>query len=160
MQTLNEWQVNFNKAPLKLALQYVASILELFTKLDSSEVVVILVVKIVDDFLAGRPGAVLSPYLTLLGDIFKLGTVRHGPGKFCFHCMWIMQHDNLYEKNDSYNELEAIGAYLVTRVYCIQIKGPMNVLEKRVSVSDNASLNWFGPDALLTCAFHTFRLQQ
>lgn len=42
-----------------------------------------------------------------IGDIFKLGTVRHGPGKFRFYGMSIRQLDNLSVTIDTDEKLEA-----------------------------------------------------
>lgn len=152
--------MKYDSALLKLGLQHVASVPLLFAKFHGSGVVVLIVIKIVDDFLASGPEGLLRSFLTSIGDTFKLDSVCHGPGKFRFYGMSITQHDDPSVTIDAAAKMEAIEGYPVTSVLLRQINEPINAPEKRAFMSVNASLNWLGATSSLLCAYYASHLQQ
>lgn len=155
-----KWQVKSGIALIEVGLQYVSTIPLIFFKFDDIRAVLLLVIRIVNDFLAYRHGDILRLLLSPVDDTFKLGSVRHGTGRFCFCGMSIEQHEDSLVTIDADDKLEANDIYRVTWVHRHQLDKPIKNIRQKTFMWVNASINWFCSTELLLCPYHAPHLQQ
>lgn len=58
---------------------------QLFIKRDCSEIVCLIVIKIVDGILCSEPSEIVRQFAIDSGNVFSFGTVSHGPGIVRFY---------------------------------------------------------------------------
>ena len=155
-----KWQFVSDNSLLQIGLKCVPEIQQLFVKHDENGNLILLVIKIVDDILATGPDIELRKFVSAFGDIFKLGTIRNGPGKMRYFGMNVLQFDDFSCQIDCDDKLNALEGYPLARIRRSQADNTLNTIEKRAFMSLNSSISWLGTVSSPLCAFYASYLQQ
>lgn len=97
----------------------------------SDDRVVASLAKVVDDILLAGEPTVTDPLISQIDDIFKLGTICHGPGLLRLFCLNISQCDDVCISVDGEYNLESIKTAPISRFWHRDQYSPLNSIESK-----------------------------
>lgn len=133
-----KWKIKSDESFQLLGLQPVVVVPQLFY-MKKSGVIVLVVVKIVDDLLATGENFILRASATGLGNMFQLSKIVHDPGQTIFYRLHITQQEDFYCKIHGDENLNSPCLYPLNRMRCFHAYKLLIELERKAFMSINAS---------------------
>lgn len=155
-----KWQEHSDYLLKSLGLQQLTYVRQLFYKFDSTGVVQLVAVKIVDDVLLAGPKELLKDLINKIQKKYELGTVVYGPGSFLFFGLQVCQEIDSSITIQADEKISSLECYPITRQRRKESSILLNELEMSSFRSINSSIGWLGTAASPFCAFYASHLQQ
>lgn len=135
-----KWQFKSDHVFRSLARKPAAAIHQLFTKFDVQRKVTLIVIKIVENFVAIGAHFALGTFAHMLDESVHPKTVSPGPGFLCFFGLNVDQFRDYSCSVDGDEKLEAISPYPLSRMRRRQPTDETNAIERPLFMSVNSSL--------------------
>lgn len=154
-----KFQSQADELIMALGLCHMPLIPQLFYLLKNG-VIVLVVIKIVDDLLMTGEDASVNDFIERFNKKFELGTVVRGPGSFKFYGISMSQDEDLSSSVNADEKLNLIDSFPLSRVRRRQCNSSLTSVEMSAFMSVNSSIGWLGIAASPFCAFYASHLQQ
>lgn len=120
----------------------------------------VLLSKIVDDLLFCGPDHIVDESISRFKAHFTIGTVVRGHGTVRYFGINIIQHEDFTVTVNGDDELDALGAYSISRICRRNYLEPLNPPEVKSFASINSSVKWLGITVSPFCSLFSSLFQQ
>lgn len=147
-----KWQNHSDTTFINLGLKTLVYIPQLFY-MHLNDVLVLVVVKTVDDVFIGGQESVKRKFIKDLSHVYELGTITHLPGSCLFYGLYVTQMPDFNIQMHADEKLNGITPHLLSRSRRKESDSALNALELFHYKSVNGSIGFVGVHASPLAAF-------
>jgi len=155
-----KWQEEIDGSLKILGFHQLIYVPQLFYKRDSSGLLSVIAVKVVDDVLLAGNNQVIRKVVEEIQKRYTIGTIVYSPGSFLFNGLSISQDEDYNICVDADAKLSALQPIPLSRFRRKAFEEKANAVELSAFRSSAGSIGWIGVSASPFCALASSSLQQ